>query len=183
MRNRKLIRQWRILCRLLGAFRPLSIEAFEDIRVEEQISLKTLRRDLAALVAVSEFQLEAEVRDSGPCWALKSRDIFRPTKVPRAQKRCSKCGKDLSMAEFHAASSSADGRRSRCIACEAAIKKANNVSPEVRNRIRREWYRNNRRRISKERRENYAMMSPEQKALQQQRNRDYYQKKKNKPIS
>jgi hypothetical protein len=160
-RNTQLKRQLRIICRLLGSPNGLPAEGFEDIRLEEHITKKTLHRDLKALEAVPELGIVVlrvvNYQGTRRFWKLGPiGEVFKPTPYLPKTKRCRVCGEPKDIEQFYIMKSANDGRRSACTDCITAYSKKYRLAHKEQVLAqKRRWNRRNRIRLNQKRRLDY----------------------------
>ena len=151
MRDDAVVRKFRIWLRLLDG-RSRSARDFEDLKIEEGISRKTLRRDLEALARVPEAQILIYFRNNSVFYRIDAKFTYKGPK----SRRCRACKKLKDISEYYASRNNIDGLNNTCIEChKKAVYSYQSKNRRELNKYRRSWWKKNAIKINEIRRERY----------------------------
>jgi len=153
VRDDAFIRKFRIFLRLLDG-KSRTTSDFEDIRVEENISKKTLLRDLNSLARIKELSMSVYSQNRNFFY----RSSYKLSSEKQFSKACKKCKKIKSLTReyFYYGRYGIGGFDDWCIFCvkKRSLKWQKNNGAKKR-MYQRRWYKRNRERINLRRREKY----------------------------
>src|SRR5438552_11724817 len=153
MRDDAFVRKFRIFLRLMDGRSRTTLD-FEDIRIDENITKKTLLRDLNALARIKEAAIAIYSQNK----IYYYRSSFKNLEDKQHNKCCKKCKKlkPLTNEYFYYKRYSIDRFDDWCILCvrKRSLKWQKNNGAKKR-MYQRRWYKRNKERINLKRREKY----------------------------
>ena len=153
MRDDAFVRKFRIFLRLMDGRSRTTLD-FEDIRIDENITKKTLLRDLNALARIKEASIVIYSQNR----IYYYRSFFKNLEDKQHNKYCKICKKlkPLTKEYFYYKRSNVDRFDDWCILCvrKRSLKWQKNNGAKKR-MYQRRWYKRNKERINLRRRKKY----------------------------
>jgi len=154
MRDDAFVRKFRMFLRLLDG-KSRTILDFEDIRIDENVTKKTLLRDLNSLARIKELSIC--IYSQNRIYYYKS--SYKLSNKKQFNKACKKCKeiKPLTRDYFYYGRYGIGGFDDWCISCvrKRSLNWAKNNGAKKR-MYQRRWYKRNKERLNLRRREKYA---------------------------
>src|SRR5438105_13444647 len=154
MRDDAFVRKFRIFLRLMDGRSRTTLD-FEDIRIDENITKKTLLRNLNALARIKELSISVYSQDRVTFY----RSSFKLSNEKQSNKACKKCKKlkPLTNEYFYYKRHSIDRFDDWCILCvrKRSLKWQKNNGAKKR-MYQRRWYKRNKEIVNAKRRKKYS---------------------------